>query len=130
MAHKLATVAKKRRGPDTGWSSVGAVVGANSPSDAQKIRVDMPSSPFLIPGYGNQGGSAEDALAGFVEGPNGPEGGIISSSRGILFPKLPPGAIGKDWERAVDRALNAAIAEIREAMERREESKAAANSGR
>ena len=58
-------------------------------------------------------------MVGFVDGPNGPEGGIISSSRDILFPKLQPGAIGKDWERAVDRALTAAISDMQKAMEKK-----------
>ena len=127
VAHKLADLAEKRRGPVTGWSSVGAVVGANSPDEARKIRAELPDSPFLLPGYGNQGGTAQDSLAGFIDGPEGPEGGVISSSRDILFPKLPPGAIGKDWERAVDRALNAAISDIRRALERRSEEAAAAS---
>jgi orotidine-5'-phosphate decarboxylase len=119
VARKLSSVAKRHRGPDTGWSSVGVVVGANSPEEAIAIREELPYSPFLIPGYGKQGGTAKDALSGFVEGPDGLEGGIISSSRDILFPKLPPGAIGKDWERAGDRARHAALSEIEKAMEKK-----------
>ncbi len=117
VAHKLSTLAKRNCGPDTGWSSIGVVVGANAPSEAANIRKELPHSPFLIPGFGNQGGTASDAMAGFVDGPNGPEGGLISSSRDILFPKLPPGAIGKDWERAVDKALSSAISDIQKALE-------------
>jgi orotidine-5'-phosphate decarboxylase len=120
VARKLSGIAKRHKGPETGWSSVGVVVGANSPEEALAVRKELPSSPFLIPGYGKQGGTAKDAMGGFVEGPEGMEGGVISSSREILFPKLPPGSIGKDWERAVDRALHAAITEIEKAMEKRE----------
>lgn len=117
VARKLSELSKRHAGPDTGWSSVGVVAGATSPAEAVNIRKELPNSPFLVPGYGKQGGTAEDAVAGFVDGPEGPEGGIISSSRGILFPKLPPGAIGKDWERAVDRALAAAISDVQKALE-------------
>ena len=119
VAHKLSSLAKRQCGPETGWSSVGVVAGANAPAEAKNIRKELPNSPFLIPGYGNQGGTAKDAMVGFVDGPNGPEGGIISSSRDILFPKLQPGAIGKDWERAVDRALTAAISDMQKAMEKK-----------
>ncbi|MBN1355383.1 orotidine-5'-phosphate decarboxylase [bacterium] len=65
-----------------GYSDVGAVVGATYPEQARHLRNIMPQTPFLIPGYGFQGGSAVDALAGFD---SRGRGGIINSSRGILF---------------------------------------------
>ena len=43
-----------------GYSSVGAVVGATYPKQLQEIRAEMPNGYFLIPGYGAQGGKAED----------------------------------------------------------------------
>lgn len=63
-------------------SSIGAVVGATYPEDISLLRQDMPSQIFLIPGYGAQGGSAEDLRPAFYEGG---KGGVVNSSRGILF---------------------------------------------
>jgi orotidine-5'-phosphate decarboxylase len=66
----------------SGYSDVGAVVGATYPQQAKKLRQIMPNTPFLIPGYGFQGGGASDAVASFDEKGSG---GIVNSSRGILF---------------------------------------------
>lgn len=43
-----------------GYSSVAAVVGATYPEQLRTLRAVMPNSFFLIPGYGAQGGKAED----------------------------------------------------------------------
>ena len=48
-----------------GYSSVSAVVGATYPQELQELRKVMPHSYFLIPGYGAQGGKAEDIARGF-----------------------------------------------------------------
>lgn len=64
------------------FSSVGAVVGATYPDELSLLRSDMPAQIFLIPGYGAQGGKAEDLKPAFYS--NG-HGAIVNSSRGILF---------------------------------------------
>lgn len=63
-----------------GYSSVGAVVGATHRDQAQIIRNRAPHTFFLIPGYGAQGGKADDLAVCFTDG----IGGIVNSSRGIL----------------------------------------------
>jgi orotidine-5'-phosphate decarboxylase len=117
VAESLAGIADRMRGPETGWSSLGAVVGATYPEVHQRLRELLPRAIFLVPGYGAQGGGARDAVAGFVAGPDGRlEGGLVNSSRGILFP---PGSDTGDlasWERAVDEALDRAIGELGEAV--------------
>lgn len=65
-----------------GYSSIGAVVGATYPEEAAELRKLMPRSFFLVPGYGAQGGSAEDILPCFNEDGLG---AIVNSSRGILY---------------------------------------------
>ncbi len=65
-----------------GYSSVGAVVGATYPEEAAQLRQLMPQAIFLVPGYGAQGGSAQDVLPAF--NPDG-LGAVVSSSRGIIF---------------------------------------------
>jgi len=64
-----------------GYSDVGAVVGATHPQEAAVLRKLMPRTLFLIPGYGAQGGKADD-LAVYFD-PQG-NGGIVNNSRGIL----------------------------------------------
>ena len=64
-----------------GYSSVSSVVGATYPQQLEKLREIMPSSYFLIPGYGAQGGKAEDIALGF-DG-NG-LGGIVNASRSLM----------------------------------------------
>ena len=67
---------------DTVWASVGAVVGATYPTELADLRAKMPQAPLLIPGYGAQGGGAEDCRSGF--GADG-LGAVVNSSRGITF---------------------------------------------
>lgn len=64
-----------------GYSSISAVVGATYPKQLQELRETMPHSYFLIPGYGAQGGKAEDIALGFDK--NG-LGGIINASRSLI----------------------------------------------
>lgn len=66
---------------ENGYSSVGAVVGATYPQQLQKLRKIMPNAYFLIPGYGAQGGNANDIALGFDE--NG-LGGIVNASRSLM----------------------------------------------
>lgn len=64
-----------------GYSSISAVVGATYPEQLKEIRKLSPHTFFLIPGYGAQGGKAEDIALGFDE--NG-LGGIINASRSLM----------------------------------------------
>ncbi len=91
---------------ETGFSGLGAVVGATYPDDARRVREAMPEALVLVPGYGAQGASAAQAVAGFVRGPNGLEGGLVNASRSILFPA------GSDWGSAFHAALEQATEEL------------------
>lgn len=64
-----------------GYSGVGAVVGATYPEMLKELRAKMPHTFFLVPGYGAQGGGAEDVKFAFDK--NG-IGAIVNSSRGIM----------------------------------------------
>jgi orotidine-5'-phosphate decarboxylase len=119
VAQSLAELAMEITGPRTGWSSLGVVVGATYPAQSRRIREILPNALFLVPGYGAQGGAAQQAVDGFVPGPDGRlEGGIVSSSRGILFPKDGEIETVAGWERAIDTACDRAIAELGEAISR------------
>ncbi len=116
VASALAPMAQRLAGKETGWSSLGVVVGATYPGEAQLVRERLPKALFLVPGYGTQGGNAPDAVRGFVRGPNGLEGGVVNSSRGVLFPEAGDTAQAPAWEQAIDAALDRAIDELGEAV--------------
>jgi orotidine-5'-phosphate decarboxylase len=61
---------------------VGAVVGATYPAEAHKLRQRIPSTFFLVPGYGAQGAGADDIAVNFDE--NG-LGAVVNASRGLLL---------------------------------------------
>ncbi|RKD20891.1 orotidine-5'-phosphate decarboxylase [Caminicella sporogenes DSM 14501] len=65
-----------------GYSSIGAVVGATYPEEAKMLRKLMPNSYFLVPGYGAQGGTAEDVVNSFNDDGLG---AVVNSSRAILY---------------------------------------------
>lgn len=117
-ARMCADFADRLKGPETGWSSLGVVVGATYPEEAERVREALPSALFLVPGFGAQGANASDAIRGFRPGPAGLEGGIVNSSRSILFPKDGDSESSAAWERAFDAALTRAIAELGEAVSR------------
>ncbi len=98
-----------------GLSDVGAVVGATYPAQARTLRSLMPATPFLVPGYGAQGASAGDALAG--ERAQG-GGVIVNSSRAIIGAwQDAPGveAAWNDGARAALERMNQDLARARRA---------------
>ena len=48
----------------SGFSSVGMVVGATKPDDLALLRERYPQMPLLVPGYGAQGATAADCVHG------------------------------------------------------------------
>jgi orotidine-5'-phosphate decarboxylase len=64
----------------SGFSSIGAVVGLTYPDEFKEIAMLMPSTFFLIPGYGAQGGSGKDIASVF----RNKICGVINSSRGLI----------------------------------------------
>ncbi len=67
---------------ERGYSCVGAVVGATYPEEAERLREIMHNNLFLVPGYGSQGGTADDVIPCFNEDGYG---AIVNSSRGIDY---------------------------------------------
>jgi len=64
-----------------GYSAVGAVVGATYPEQLSELRAALPHTFFLVPGYGAQGGTAEDVAQYLAQG----NGGVVNSSRSVLL---------------------------------------------
>lgn len=86
---------------ERGFSSLGMVIGGTHIEEASEIRARYQDSFFLIPGYGAQGGKAED-IAQYMNHGNG---GVVNSSRGILLAwKKQPGV--KFDEAAYNECVN------------------------
>ena len=66
----------------SGYSSIGAVVGATHPEQAKVLRKIMPHAYILVPGYGAQGGTASGAAASFNDDGLG---AIVNASRSVIF---------------------------------------------
>ena len=64
-----------------GYTRIGAVVGATWPEQLLELRRKFPKLFFLVPGYGSQGGGAEDVRGAFDH--NG-LGALVNNSRGIM----------------------------------------------
>lgn len=79
VAEKVAMWGESHMGED--YSYIGAVVGATYPKMGEILRKIMPKNYILVPGYGAQGGKAEDLAPFFNEDGLG---AIINSSRGII----------------------------------------------
>jgi orotidine-5'-phosphate decarboxylase len=84
----------------SGFSSIGAVVGATQPQTMTSLRDRLPHSVFLLPGYGAQGATADMTRAAFRDG----KGALVSASRSILYAHRDTKYAGESWELAVQRA--------------------------
>ena len=82
VAERVAAWGADFVAPASGYSHVGAVVGATYPEQGERLRTLMPQTFFLVPGYGAQGGRAADVAHLFDEDGLG---ALISSSRGITY---------------------------------------------
>lgn len=81
-----------------GYSDLGAVVGATKRDEIASLRLLMPHCIFLVPGYGAQGGGADDVKACFNKDGRG---AIITASRSVIFA----------YEKDADRPWADAVAE-------------------
>ena len=80
---------------DGEYSNVGAVVGATYPKMGRILRKLMPKQYILVPGYGAQGGTADDLKEFFNDDGLG---AIVNSSRGIIaaYKKAPYDRFGEE----------------------------------
>jgi orotidine-5'-phosphate decarboxylase len=113
LAEMLSGETRRLKGA-SGWSGLMIVAGATYPTEARSLREAMPDALFLVPGYGAQGASAQDAVSGFIAGKQGLEGGVVSSSRAVLYPPAAQAAKNMDeWRTAIGDAMATAAAELR-----------------
>lgn len=113
MASHVRALGDSRLGT-AGCSDVGAVVGATKAADGKALRAAMPDQVFLVPGYGAQGGSADDVRA--MLRPDaatpGTAGVLVNASRSVLY----PASHHSDWQAAVADAARAFAEDLRTIM--------------
>lgn len=80
VGEKINQLGKEFTG-SCGFSSIGGVMGCTHADEAKAVRESLDSTFFLIPGYGAQGGKAED-IALYLKNGNG---GVVNASRSILL---------------------------------------------
>jgi orotidine-5'-phosphate decarboxylase len=99
----------------SGWSSVGAVVGATHKKELAGLRAAMPRTPFLLPGYGAQGGKADDVVDAFdARG----RGGLVVAARSVNFAYREKDREHQDWEDRIERAARAMASDVAAALGR------------
>ncbi len=112
VGEKLNELALKNLG-ECGFSSVGAVVGCTNNEEGTALRKKISSMFLLIPGYGAQGGTAEDIKTYLING----NGAVVNSSRGILLA----------YKKVENGELNFAECARNEAIKMRDEIRSAIN---
>lgn len=119
LAFHVAEAVQRRGAPrigTSGYSSVGAVVGATHRDELRGLREAMPRTPFLLPGYGAQGGKAEDVVDAFdTRG----MGALVVAARSVNFAfRGANGVENDDWAGSIERAAIAMVSDVRLALER------------
>ena len=106
VGDKLNAMGKECLG-ESGYSSLGLVIGGTHIEEAAEIRARYQDSFFLIPGYGAQGGTAADIAQYLTKG----NGGVVNSSRSVLLAwKKQPGVAFDQAARNECEHMRAAIA--------------------
>ena len=88
---------------ESGWSAVGAVVGATKPEEVLALRAHMPAQMFLMPGIGAQGASVTDVQHCFAGG----HGALATASRSVTYPKF-----GDKWQEDIATAAHVLSLEL------------------
>jgi orotidine-5'-phosphate decarboxylase len=89
---------------NAGLSCVGAVVAPKDHASTEALRAAMPHTPFLVPGYGAQGATAEACRP--LLRPDG-TGAIINASRSVIYAFRQPQYVGLSWQVAIEAACRA-----------------------
>jgi orotidine-5'-phosphate decarboxylase len=92
-----------------GYGPLGAVVGATYPHELAAARERLPASVLLVPGYGAQGGTAQDVVGAFdARG----LGAVVNASRSLFYPGRGDGIAeaARAAATAMRDDLNAALA--------------------
>ena len=107
IGEKMSSLAREKEYKGIyGYSMFGIVVGCTEREEAAEIRQAYPELFFLIPGYGAQGGGAQDAALLLNKG----NGGVVNASRSIITAwQKKEGAQNADNSFAAEAAGEAAV---------------------
>lgn len=97
---------------ECGLSCVGAVVAAKDADSTAALRTRLAHTPLLVPGYGAQGGTAEDVRPCFL--PDG-TGAVVNASRSVIYAFAKPENTEhhrEDWQSAVAAACDTFVADV------------------
>lgn len=94
-----------------GYSRAGAVVGATYPSELRGLRKRLEHTFFLVPGYGAQGGTAQDVQHAFDKFGRG---AVVNASRSIMCAWKKTGRDGLDYQDAARAAAEAMRDDIKQ----------------
>jgi len=100
----------------SGYSAIGAVVGATAREEIATLRAMMPHCLFLVPGFGAQGGTASDIGACFK--PDG-TGALVTASRSVIYAFDDMKYVERftsEWEKCIEQACKDFVAEVRNAV--------------
>ena len=114
VARMLSAMGEVAIGP-SGYSPLGAVVGANYPETLVTLRQLLPHSYLLLPGYGAQGGKAEAIAHAFDD--NG-LGAVVSASRSVIFAAEPTASPG-DTAKAIAESARRFRDDVNRALKQR-----------
>lgn len=115
LYERVAEMVGRLGGPPSasGFTDVGAVVGATYPDEARSLRALLPEAIFLVPGYGAQGAAAADAAAAFRDDGLG---ALVNSARGIVFAFREPSYARRFEEKDFAKAARAAAEDMATAL--------------
>jgi orotidine-5'-phosphate decarboxylase len=98
-----------------GYSSISAVVGATFPEQARELRKAMPNAFFLVPGYGAQGGTAEDVVPCFNEDGLG---AVVSASRSITYNFKSLDITEAEFDKLIEERIKQMVSDVNSAIKR------------
>ena len=87
------------------------MVGATYPSELRNLRKRLEHTFFLVPGYGAQGGTAQDVQNAFDKFGRG---AIVNASRSIMCAWKKTGRDGLDYQDAARAAAEAMRDDIKQ----------------
>ena len=112
LADELTSWNRAALANDEDLGAIGAVVATRDPADAARLRTALPHSWLLVPGYGAQGGSAED-FRPYLR-PDG-LGALIAAGRSVIYAYQKDGA-NADWRADIEAAASDFSTDLRRIM--------------
>ena len=99
-----------------GYSSIGAVVGATYPKEAELLRELMANNIFLVPGYGAQGATGKDIVNCF-----NPDklGAVVNASRSITYNYGSNTISEADFVKSIEKNIQEMIADVNGALDKK-----------